>query len=164
MKRLSILAVVLFSRMTFAEPTAASGSSPEVKSAEAKSAVALVSHDLIQPFAAQQEKQGRFTRGRLPAAAHRVRILDEKQRTDTAGVAFLRFAVDSRYGFFEPTHDDESRWNRDTITGCVYLERNQVFVKKGDGYRPAAFLLGKNVKAAAESTCTPAADQVAHAN
>lgn len=152
--------------MTFAEPTAASGSSPEVKTAEAKSAVALVSHDLIQPLAVKEEKQGRFSRGRLPAQARRVRILDEKPRTDTAGVAFLRFAVDSHYGFFEPTpnHDEESRWNRDTITGCVYLERNQVFVKKGDGYRPAAFLLGKNVKAAAESTCAPAADQVAHAN
>ena len=50
------------------------------------------------------------------------------------------------------------------MTGCVYLERNQVFVKRGEGYRPAAFLLGKNVKAAAESTCAPAADQVAGAN
>ena len=162
MKRLSILAVVLFSRMTFAEPTAASGA-PEEKTAEAKSAVALVSHDLVQPLAAKEDKQGRFTRGRLPPQERRVRILDEKPRKDADGVAFMRFSVDSRFGYAAKTSDDEARWQRDTITGCVYLERNQVFVKKGDSYRPAAFLLGKKVKAAAESTCEPAG-QVAGAN
>lgn len=46
----------------------------------------------------------------------------------------------------------------------LVLDRNQVFVKKGDEYRPAAFLLGKNVKAAAETTCQPAQAQVAHAD
>jgi hypothetical protein len=161
MKRLSILAVVLFSRMTFAEPATASGAAPEAKTAEAKSAMALVRHDLIQPLAVKEDNQGRFSRGRLPPQERRVRILDDKPRTDADGVAFLRFSVDARFGYV--ANDDESRWNRDTITGCVYLERNQVFVKKGDSYRPAAFLLGKKVKAAAESTCEPAG-QVAGAN
>ena len=145
--------------MTFAEP-AASGA-PEAKTAEVKSAVALVSHDLVQPLTAKEDKQGRFSRGRLPPQERRVRILDEKPRKDADGVAFLRFAIDARFGYV--AKDDESQWRRDTITGCVYLERNQVFVKKGDRYRPAAFLLGKNVKAAAESTCEPAG-QVADAN
>jgi hypothetical protein len=162
MKRLSILAVLLFSHLTFAEPTAASGT-PEVKSVEAKSAVALVSHDLVQPLIAKEDKQGRFSRGRMPPQERRVRILDEKPRKDAGGVAFMRFSVDARFGYLAKTSDDESQWRRDTITGCVYLERNQVFVKKGDSYRPAAFLLGKNVKAAAESTCEPAG-QVAGAN
>ena len=161
MKRLSILALVLFSRMTFAEP-AASGA-PEAKTAEAKSAVALVSHDLIQPLLAKEDKQGRFSRGRLPPQERRVRILDDKPRKDAEGVAFLRFSIDARFGYVGQGDEDESRWQRDTITGCVYLERNQVFVKKGDSYRPAAFLLGKKVKAAAESTCEPAG-QVADAN
>jgi hypothetical protein len=164
MKRLSILAVVLSSRMTFAEPTAASGSSPEVKTAEAKSAVALVSHDLVQPLAANDDKRGRFSRARLPPQERRVRILDDKPRKDADGVAFMRFSVDARFGYVGQADHDEAQWNRDTITGCVYLERSQVFVKKGDSYRPAAFLLGKNVKAAAESTCQPAAGQVARAN
>jgi hypothetical protein len=161
MKRLSILALVLFSHTTFAEP-AASGA-PEARTAEAKTAVALVSHDLVQPLAAKEDKQGRFTRGRLPPQERRVRILDEKPRTDADGVAFLRFSIDSRFGYAAQTSDDESAWRRDMITGCVYVERKQVFVKKGDRYRPAAFLLGKNVKAAAESTCEPAG-QVAGAN
>ena len=163
MKRLSILAVVLFARMTFAEPTAASGSSPEVKTAEAKSAVALVSHDLVQPLAANDDKRGRFSRARLPPQERRVRILDDKPRKDAEGVAFMRFSIDARFGYGQAGRD-EAQWSRDTITGCVYLERSQVFVKKGDSYRPAAFLLGKNVKAAAESTCEPAGDQLAHAN
>lgn len=162
MKRLSILALVLFSHTTFAAPTAASGA-PEVKSAEAKSAVALVSNDLVTPLAVKEDKQSRFSRGRLPPQERRVRILDDKPRKDADGVAFMRFSVDSRFGYAAKTRDDESQWRRDTITGCVYLERNQVFVKKGDSYRPAAFLLGKNVKAAAESTCEPAG-QVAGAN
>ena len=148
--------------MTFAEPTAASGPT-EAKTAEAKSAVALVSHDLVQPLAAKEDKQGRFTRGRLPPQERRVRILDEKPRADADGVAFLRFSIDSRFGRVAQASEDESAWHRDMITGCVYLERNQVFVKKGDSYRPAAFLLGKKVKAAAESTCEPAG-QVAGAN
>jgi hypothetical protein len=59
---------------------------------------------------------------------------------------------------------DGSEWQLATITGCAYLDRSQVFVKRGDEYRPAAFLLGKNVKAAAETTCQPAQPQLAHAN
>jgi hypothetical protein len=164
MKRLSILAVVLFSRMTFAEPPAASGAAPELKTAEAKSAVALVSHDLIQPLAAKEERDRRFTRAALPPQARRVRILDEKPRKDAQGVAFMRFSIDARFGYVRPSGEEDSQWRPNTITGCVYLERDQVFVKKGDSYRSAAFLLGKKVKAAAESTCAPAADQLAHAN
>jgi hypothetical protein len=69
--------------------------------------------------------------------------------------AFVRFAVDARHGYREVAEDGEAGWRLAAITGCVYLDRGQVFVQKGDEYRPAAFLLGKNVKAAADSTCRP---------
>jgi hypothetical protein len=74
----------------------------------------------------------------------------------------VRFAVDARHGF--GTADGDAPWRLADITGCVYLDRSQVFIKKGDEYRPAALLLGKNVKAAAETTCQPDHAQVAHAD
>ncbi len=160
MKRLSILAILLFSHTTFAEPTAASGSPPDAKSAEAKTAQGLVSRELIQPLAARESSRGKFSRASLPPQARRVRILDDQPQKDALGNAFVRFAVDAHHGF--AAADDESRWQLAAITGCAYLDRSQVFVKRGDQYRPAAFLLGKNLKAAAETTCQPAQAQVAH--
>jgi hypothetical protein len=164
MKRLSMLALLLFSRTTFAEPTAAGGSPPDAKNPQAKTAQALVSRDLIQPLAAKESKRSRFSRASLPVQARRVRILDEQPSKDARGNAFVRFAVDAHHGFAAPVDGDESRWQLATITGCAYLDRSQVFVKKGEEYRPAAFLLGKDVKAAAETTCQPAQPQLAHAN
>src|SRR5215831_17051047 len=102
MKRLSMLAILIFSRMTFAEPTAASGPSPEAKeakTAEMKTAEALVSRELIQPLAAKESGSSRFSRGRLPAQARRVRVLDEHPQKDARGGDFVRFAVDARHGF-----------------------------------------------------------------
>jgi hypothetical protein len=156
-----MLVILLSSRMTFAEPTAANGSPSEVKSTEAKAAVALVSHDLIQPLAAKERNVSRFSRARLPPQDRRVRILDEQPRKDAQGSAFVRFAIDARHGFYAQAADDESRWRLATITGCVYVDRKQVFVKNGDEYRAAAFLLGKNLKAAAESTCQAEPAQLA---
>jgi hypothetical protein len=164
MKRLSMLALLLFSRTTFAEPTAAGGPPLDAKTPQAKTAQALVSRDLIQPLAAKESQRSRFSRASLPVQARRVRILDEQPSKDALGNAFVRFAVDVRHGFAAPVDGDESRWQLATITGCAYLDRSQVFVKKGDEYRPAAFLLGKNVKAAAETTCQAAQPQLAHAD
>jgi hypothetical protein len=166
MKRLSMLAILVFSHTTFAGPTAADGSAPEakiaeVRSAEAKTALALVSRDLIQPLAIKEDGQSKFSRARLPAQERRVRILDDHARKDARGVAFVRFAIDARHGY-QP--DDEANWRKDAITGCVYLDRSQIFIKRGDEFRPAAFLLGKNLKAAASTTCKPAAEQLAHSD
>jgi hypothetical protein len=164
MKRLLMLAILVSSPTTFAEPTAANSPAPAAKSTEAKAAVALVSRVLIQPLALKERNVSRFSRARLPPQARRVRILDEQPRKDATGNTFVRFAVDARRGFSADPDADESRWRQATITGCVYLDRSEVFVKKGDEYRPAAFLLGKNLKAAAESTCQLEAAQLAHAN
>jgi hypothetical protein len=156
MKRLSMLAILIFSRTTFAEPTAADqvAKAPGAKSAQAQVAGALVRSKLTEPLAEKEANRSRFSRARLAAQERRVRILDEQPRKDTAGDAFVRFAVDARHGYRSA---DEAGWELAAITGCVYLEHNQVFVKTGDEFRPAAILLGKNVKAAADSTCNPAA-------
>lgn len=161
-----MLASLVFAHTTFAAPTAADGSS-EGKAAEVateeKTAVALVSNELLQPLAEKERSRGRFSRARLPAQERRVRILDEQARKDTRGNAFVGFAVDARHGLRAVAADDAS-WRKATITGCVYLDSGEVFVKKGDQYRPAAFLLGKNLKAAAAGTCQPESAQLAQSN
>jgi zona occludens toxin (predicted ATPase) len=156
-----MLAILISSRMTFAEP-AANDPPPEPKSSEAKAAAALVSRNLVQPLAAKDGKTSRFSRARLPPQERRVRLLDEQPGKDALGSAFMHFAIDVRHGI--RADNDESHWRLADITGCVYVDSSQVFVKKGDEYRPAAFLLGKNLKAAAATTCQPAPAQLAHSN
>jgi hypothetical protein len=163
MKRLSMLAILIFSRTTFAEPTAAS-EPPHAKSAEARAADMLVRRELTEPLAEKESNRSRFSRARLPAQDRRVRILDDQPRKDIAGDAFVRFAVDARHGYREVAEGDDAGWRLATITGCVYLERSQVFVKQGDQHRPAAILLGKNVKVAAATICNPASAKLAHAD
>jgi hypothetical protein len=99
----------------------------------------------------------------MPPEERRVRILDEQPSKDAQGIAFMRFSIDARWGMLGGD-DDENHWRRDDITGCVYLDKSQIFVKNGDQYRPAAFLLGKNLKAAAQPTCQPTSAQVAATN
>ena len=48
----------------------------------------------------------------------------------------MPFAIDVRFG---------SDWHENDVVGCVYTGSGSLFVKKGDAYRPAAFLLGKDV-------------------
>jgi hypothetical protein len=156
-----MLAVLVFARVTFAEPTAAEAPAGSPDAQLAKLAEALVQRELVHPLAVKEQERSRFSRASLPAQERRVRILDERPRKDAAGGAFLRFAVDERHGIATRTDDDPARWRLATVTGCVYLGRNQVFVKKGDGYRLAAFLLGKNLKPAAEPTCQAEPAEVA---
>ena len=130
MKRLSMLALLICSRTTFAEPTAASGAAPATPTAEARAADALVSRDLVQPLAVRETKASRFSRARMPAQERRVRILDDHASKDAQGNGFVRFSIDARYGFHSA--EAEAPWRLDTITGCAYLDRSQVFVKKGE--------------------------------
>lgn len=123
----------------------------ETHAGDAKSAAAVVQRVLIKPLAAKEDDQSRFSRARMPAQERRVRILDDELHRDASGKTFVTFAVDARHGLMPA--DNDSGWRRDAITGCVYVDGSAVFVKSGDRYRPAAFLLGKNVKPAAESTC-----------
>src|SRR5262245_42008154 len=119
MKRLSMIAILVFSHTTFAEPTAADVAAPEAQvadqSTEAKAIGALVSRDLIQPLAVKESSRSKFSRGRLPAQARRVRVLDDHAQLDARGAGFVRFAVDARHGY---QADDEANWRKDAITGC----------------------------------------------
>jgi hypothetical protein len=148
MKRLATIAILTCARAILAQPAAAEEATP---APESKDAGALVQRELIRPLASKERDQSRFSRARLPAQERRVRILDEQPRKDAAGDAFYTFAIDARHGVF--ADGDETQWRKATITGCVYLGRGEIFVKSGDQYRPAAFLLGKNLKPVEESIC-----------
>lgn len=87
-----------------------------------------------------------------------MRVLDEKPQQDSAGNSFFAFSVDSRRGW----SDDETAWNKNAITGCVYLERGEVFIKRGKAFHPAAAAIGKKTKAAPSGTCTAAAQLSMH--
>ena len=54
---------------------------------------------------------------------------------DADGRPFVPFAVDVRFG---------ADWHENDIVGCAYTGSGNVYVKRGDEYRPASFLVGKN--------------------
>jgi hypothetical protein len=66
-----------------------------------------------------------------------VRVIQSTVSVDKSGRAFVPFAIDVRFG---------SEWRENDIVGCVYRSTGELFVKRGDAYRPAAFLFGKNVE------------------
>lgn len=81
-------------------------------------------------------------------------MLDEKPQQDSAGEAFVTFAVDIRQGWGD---EEEANWTKAAITGCVYPDRGEVFIKRGKAFHPAAAAVGKKTKAAPERTCHAAA-------
>jgi hypothetical protein len=60
-------------------------------------------------------------------------VLANTTTQDKAGRKFVPFAVEVRFG---------DQWREDVL-GCVYEGSGDLFVQRGDTYRPAAFLLGK---------------------
>ena len=58
----------------------------------------------------------------------------------------MPFAVDVRFGGAE--------WHENDVLGCSYTQTGALFVKRGDGYRPAEILLGKDADVA-PNVCTP---------
>jgi len=145
-----MLAILAFVPIALARPAAAEGVAP---APGATTAEALVRSQLVEPLAVKERDQSRFSRARLPARERRVRILDDQARTDARGARFFSFAIDERHGFGPVTGDDAAQWRLATVTGCAYVERGEVFVKSGDQHRPAAFLLGKNLKPTAAPVC-----------
>lgn len=109
-------------------------------------AKAIVQKTLVSPLVAKEAKQSKFSRARMPPAARRIRVLEEK--TDSSGEKFVNFAIDSSYGYL-----DDGEWEKNTTTGCVYVGKQEVFVKLGSTYRPAATLLGKKSEPADARVC-----------
>jgi hypothetical protein len=107
-----------------------------------------VQEGLLKPIAQLDAKRSRFSRASLPPAERRLRITADAPLRDAAGRAFVPFAVDARYG---------TRWQEDAIQGCAYPQNGAMYVKLGDAYRPAAFLLGRDAEPVAGVCEVPAA-------
>ncbi|MEO8878636.1 MAG: hypothetical protein ABI461_23805 [Polyangiaceae bacterium] len=90
--------------------------------------------DFVKPLTAHDQNTSRFSRMRMPPQERRVRMTQTATSIDGSKRAFLTFAIDGKFSGGE--------WQENQITGCVYTEKGDMFVKIGDGFRPASFLLG----------------------
>ncbi len=70
--------------------------------------------------------------------------VDATARRDAAGKTFVQFAVDESQGW--EAHPNAKQWQNDQIVGCVYVDSQTVFVKRGKDFHPAAAKLGKKTK------------------
>ncbi len=132
----------------------ASATPPPSEVPVATEAESLVQTEMLKPLAAREGKQSRFSRARLPPQARRVRVLDARPQKDEAGRAFVNFSVDVRHGYRGLDEEEAADgWRQDVMTGCVYPESKEVFVKRGGAYHPAAVVLGKKTQAAAKHVC-----------
>jgi hypothetical protein len=102
---------------------------------------------LVKPMVEKEDGRKKFSRSRPPPKERRVRVTRESTMLDSHGKAYVPFAIDVRFV------SDE--WQENDVTGCAYRESGALFVKIGDEYRPAAFLLGKSVKPV-PGVCEPA--------
>jgi len=95
-----------------------------------------VEDGLVKPLALFESRS--FSRSRPPPRERRVRVLQTTATLDKNGRSFVPFAIDVRFGADE--------WRENDIVGCAYTGSGKLFVKRGDEYRPASFLFGKNEK------------------
>ena len=75
-----------------------------------------------------------------------MRVIEATTTPDKNGKHYVPFAIDVRFG--------GSEWHQNDIVGCAYTGSGELFVKRGDAYRPASFLLGKNAEPVAD-VCAP---------
>lgn len=105
-----------------------------------------VEKGLLEPLAQKEKERSRFSRARMPPQERRVRVTQTALTVDASGRAYMTFAVDVRY---------DSTWHENDVIGCAYTQTGALFVKRGDEFRPADVLLGKDVDVV-PGVCTPA--------
>jgi hypothetical protein len=96
---------------------------------------ARVQEGLLRPLA--EHEAPRFSRRRPVPRERRIRVLGTAAICDASGRSFVPFAIDSRFAGGD--------WQDADIVGCAYLGQGDLYVKRGEGYRPVEFLFGKNV-------------------
>lgn len=96
---------------------------------------ARVEDGLVKPLVARETSTSRFSRARPVPRERRVRVTQTAVSLDKSGRAFMTFAVDIKFRGGE--------WQENDVVGCAYTKSGDIFVKRGDAYRPAAFLTGQ---------------------
>ncbi len=99
---------------------------------------------IVRPLA--ERESSRFSRARPPPHERRIRVTQTSLSQDGHGRSFVAFAIDVRFG---------GDWQQNDIVGCVYAGSGDLFVKRGDSYRAAAFLFGRKAEPVA-GVCAPA--------
>ena len=97
-----------------------------------------VEDGLLKPLAEFENNASRFSRVRPLPRERRVRVTQATSTLDNAGRPFVTFAVDVRFKGEE--------WRENDVVGCAYAKSGELFVKRGDAYRPAASLFGKRAE------------------
>jgi hypothetical protein len=106
---------------------------------------ATLEEHLLQPLARRDSERSRFSRVWEPPLERRVRLIDPALQQDARGLPYVTFAVDARAS--------AGAWMQNAIVGCIYPRDGAIYVKRGDTYRAAAFLLGKKTEAPPEGVC-----------
>jgi hypothetical protein len=106
-----------------------------------------VREGLLAPLVEHEANTSRFSRARMPPRERRVRVTQVSPSVDAAGRPFMAFAIDVKWG---------DAWHENDIVGCAYTKSGDLFVKRGEEFRPAAILLGKPADAVA-GVCKSAA-------
>ena len=122
-------------------PSSASADDPPAAAVQRR-----VEKGLLEPLALKEKERSRFSRARMPPQERRVRVTQAAVTLDASGRPYMAFAVDVRRG---------TEWQENDVVGCAYTQSGALFVKRGDEYRPAEILLGKNA-AVAPNVCMPA--------
>jgi hypothetical protein len=119
----------------------------------AAAATKVVQKQLVGPLTEYEGHHARFSRVVMPPQVRRVRITDEALSQDAKGARFMSFAVDARFGLLAPTTKSDEGWRQNVVTGCVYADAGQVFIRRGDIYYPSSMLIGKTTAAAPAYVC-----------
>ena len=165
MNRRQLLLALALLALTLPTARTASATPPEAQNAAPPSpavaeAEAVVEKQLVKPLGEKESRRSHFSRSYIPPQVRRVRVLDRERSIDGRGAAFAAFAVDEQSrALARRAADDSGRWRKDTIVGCVYPARDEVFIKRGDKFFDAGMLLGKKTTAADDTVCRPAPAQ-----
>lgn len=103
-----------------------------------------VEQGFLKPLREYQTRS--FSRRRPPPREYRVRMT-AGPASDNQGREFVAFAIDVRSG--------SGQWEENNMIGCAYRKSGDLFLKNGDTYRPATFMLGKS-KSPAPGVCEAA--------
>jgi hypothetical protein len=95
-----------------------------------------VDEGIVKQLAEKNARRSKFSRAEPIPVQRRARVTQAATSVDKRGREFLTFAIDIRFG---------DKWRENDVVGCVYRPTGDLFVKVGDEYRPAAYLLGRNV-------------------
>jgi uncharacterized membrane protein len=103
---------------------------------------------LVQPLAAADAQQSRFSRAARPPRDRRARVTQATPSVDAAGGQFYAFSLDQRW-----STDRSGAWEADAVVGCIYPATGRVYVQQSGEWLAASWLLGEPGEAPPATVC-----------